>query len=98
MTRLLFWIALVILVVAAVRSKLRAAIARAQQPAERAATGPLHASAAGGTGDAVWRRVEDKAEPMACCARCGIYFPASEAVRAGGRDYCSPAHAHPDAG
>ena len=94
MTRLLFWIALVILVVAAVRSKLRAAIARAQQPA----TGPLHSSAAGGVPEPAWRRVEDKAEPMACCARCGIYFPASEAVRAGGRDYCSPAHAHPDAG
>jgi len=94
MTRLLFWIALVILVVAAVRSKLRAALTRAQEPA----AGPLHSSASGASPDPVWRRVEDKAEPMACCARCGIYFPSSEAVRAGGRDYCSPAHAHPDAG
>jgi uncharacterized protein len=31
---------------------------------------------------------------MLCCARCGVYFPSSEAVRAGGRDYCGPAHAH----
>jgi uncharacterized protein len=29
---------------------------------------------------------------MACCAHCGVYFPASEAVRADGRDYCSPGH------
>lgn len=88
MTRLLFWIALVILVVMAVRSKLRAAIARAQGPA----TGPAPASASGG-GDKAWSRVEDKAEPMACCAHCGIYFPSSEAVRADGRDYCGTAHA-----
>jgi uncharacterized protein len=90
MTRLLFWIALVILVVAAVRSKLRAAIVRAQGPA----AGPAPAQG----GDAMARgRVEDKSEAMACCARCGIYFPSSEAVRAGGRDYCSPAHAQLEA-
>jgi uncharacterized protein len=87
MTRLLFWIALVILVVMAVRSKLRAAIARAQE----SATGPAP-TPAGGDAKA-WSRVEDKAEPMACCAHCGIYFPASEAVRADGRDYCGTAHA-----
>jgi uncharacterized protein len=88
MTRLLFWIALVILVVAAVRSKLRAALARAQGPA----AGPAPASAGG---DAkAWSRVEDQSEAMLCCARCGIYFPSSEAVRTGGRDYCGPAHAH----
>ncbi|HZX27043.1 MAG TPA: PP0621 family protein [Telluria sp.] len=32
------------------------------------------------------------AEAMACCAHCHIYFPASEAVRADGLDYCCPAH------
>jgi uncharacterized protein len=86
MTRLLFWIALVILVVMAVRSKLRAAMARAQGPD----TGPAPASSGG---DKARSRVEDKAEPMACCAHCGIYFPSSEAVRADGRDYCGTAHA-----
>jgi uncharacterized protein len=91
MTRLLFWIALVILVVAAVRSKLRAAIARAQGPAEGPSAGPAQAQAGNGT---AWRRVQDESEAMACCAHCGVYFPSSEAVRAGGRDYCSPAHAH----
>jgi uncharacterized protein len=30
---------------------------------------------------------------MLCCAHCGVYFPASEAVRADGRDYCGTAHA-----
>ncbi|KGF79400.1 hypothetical protein IA69_24250 [Massilia sp. JS1662] len=88
MTRLLFWIALVILVVAAIRSKLRAAMTRAQQGP---AAGPAPASAGG---DAkAWRRVEDQSETMLSCAHCGIYFPASEAVRADGRDYCGTAHA-----
>lgn len=91
MTRLLFWIALVILVVMAVRSKLRAAMARAQGSATESASGP--AAAAAGADAKAWRRVEDKSEPMLCCAHCGIYFPSSEAVRADGRDYCGTAHA-----
>jgi len=91
MTRLLFWIALVILVVAAVRSKLRATMARAHGSAAPSSAGPAPASAGG---DAkAWRRVEDQSETMLCCAHCGIYFPASEAVRADGRDYCGTAHA-----
>jgi uncharacterized protein len=90
MTRLLFWIALVILVVAAVRSKLRAAMARAQDPA----AGPAPAPGGGEPKSKAWRRVEDQSETMLCCAHCGVYFPSSEAVHAGGRDYCSPAHAH----
>jgi uncharacterized protein len=35
---------------------------------------------------------EPEAEKMASCAHCGLHFPASEAVRADGLDYCSPAH------
>jgi uncharacterized protein len=89
MTRLLFWIALGILVVAAIRSKLRAAMARAQGPS----TGPAPASAGADTKAKAWSRVEDQSETMLCCAHCGIYFPASEAVRADGRDYCGTAHA-----
>jgi uncharacterized protein len=72
MSRLLFWIALIALVVLALRSK---AGKHARPPQERAAPQP------GG-----------QAEAMACCAHCGIYFPASEAVRADGLDYCSAAH------
>ncbi|MDN4055134.1 PP0621 family protein [Massilia sp. YIM B02763] len=94
MTRLLFWIALVILVVMAVRSKLRAAMARAQGQAPQG-RGPAQSAGAGSAGGAgAWQRVEDRSEPMACCAQCGMYFPASEAVRVGGRDFCSTAHAH----
>jgi uncharacterized protein len=77
MSRLLFWIALAILVVAAVRSKLRA-IVRAQQPPQPGQPGAAPQQA--------------PAEAMACCAHCGLHFPASEAVRADGLDYCSPAH------
>lgn len=70
MSRLLFWLALAVLVVMAIRSKLRASRikptqAQPQQPA---------------------------IETMTSCAHCGVYFPASEAVRADGLDYCSPAH------
>jgi uncharacterized protein len=53
MTRLLFWIALVILVVMAVRSKVRAAMARAQGPASAGpASGATRAAPAG-----QWQRV-----------------------------------------
>lgn len=72
MSRLLFWIALAVLIVFAIRSKLRSMTPPAQK-------GP-------------GRTRELETEPMACCAHCGIYFPASEAVRADGVDYCSPAH------
>jgi uncharacterized protein len=86
MTRLLFWIALIILVVMAVRSKLRAATsARGYHPQGGEGT-PASGAAP------VQARVEES-ERMTNCAHCGIYFPASEAVHEGGRDYCSQAHA-----
>ena len=69
MTRALFWIGLIVLIVFAVRSKLRSMTPPAP-PAARTKDG----------------------EAMACCAHCHVYFPASEAVRADGLDYCSPAH------
>jgi uncharacterized protein len=72
MTRLLFWLALAVLIVFAIRSKLRASgVARPPRPpAPR----------------------EPQVETMAQCAHCGVHFPASEAVRADGLDYCCPAH------
>jgi uncharacterized protein len=77
MTRLLFWIAFIILVVMAIRAKLREATGgrRPQAPSPEPAPTPIAES-----------------ERMACCAECGVYFPASEAVRYDGRDYCCPAH------
>jgi uncharacterized protein len=64
---------------------------RAQQgPAVNPASGPAPTPAGGAK---AWSRVEDQSETMLSCAHCGIYFPASEAVRADGRDYCGTAHA-----
>jgi uncharacterized protein len=76
MIRLLFWIAVIILVVAAIRSKFRSAVRR-QQEAMSPTQAPAQAPAA---------------EAMAQCAHCGLHFPSSEAVRADGLDYCSPQH------
>lgn len=75
MSRLLFWLALAVLVVMAIRSKLRSSQVK---PSEPQRTGPAQGPAT--------------IESMACCAHCGVYFPASEAVRADGLDYCSPGH------
>jgi len=86
MTRLLFWIALIILVVMAIRSKLRAAVAaRSFDPHAGQGSAP-----AGGARPQP--RVEET-ERMTSCAHCGLYFPASEAVHQGGQDYCCEAHA-----
>ena len=74
MTRVLFWIALAILVIMAVRAKLRQ---MAPKPPASARATP---------------QPTGQIESMACCAHCGMHFPASEAVRADGLDYCSPAH------
>ena len=79
MMRLLFWLALAVLVVFAIRAKVRSAAARAQ--AEARAQGPARHA-----------RPEIAAESMTSCAHCGLHFPASEAVHADGLDYCSPAH------
>ncbi|MES2298145.1 MAG: PP0621 family protein [Pseudomonadota bacterium] len=73
MSRLLFWIALIGLVILALRSKSTRG-ARPPQDARHGAGAP------------------PPAEAMACCFHCGVYFPASEAVRADGHDYCSAAH------
>jgi uncharacterized protein len=77
MSRLLFWIAFIILVVMAIRAKLRESTG-ARQPQPPAPNPPPVQVA--------------ESERMACCAECGVYFPASEAVRYDGRDYCCPAH------
>ena len=75
--RLLFWIALIVLIVFAVRSKLRA-LAKRHQAQAQMRPGPAEPPA--------------QIEAMAQCAHCGMYFPASESVRADGLDYCSPGH------
>jgi uncharacterized protein len=77
MMRLIFWLALAVLVVFAIRAKVRSA-ANADSQAR-----------ASSRRDA---RTDIAAESMSSCAHCGLHFPASEAVRADGLDYCSPAH------
>src|SRR5438105_2745247 len=92
MTRLLFWIALLILVVMAVRSKLRAASgARSYHP--QPGTGSGQGAPGPGPAHPPARARVEESERMSCCAHCGVYFPSSEAVHEGGRDYCSQAHA-----
>jgi uncharacterized protein len=89
MSRILFWLALVALVVFAIRSKLRGLqqrgeqMRRAQQARAPDPEPPRQAR----------QRDLANAETMLCCAHCGVYYPASENVAAAGRDYCSPAHA-----
>jgi uncharacterized protein len=91
MTRILFWLALVFLVVHAIRSKLNDARQPRQQrqpppqPQQRNAPNARQARAAA--------QAIAEAETMLCCAHCGIYYPSSENVRSDGRDYCSVAHA-----
>jgi uncharacterized protein len=81
MSRAVFWILLAVLVYFAVRAKLRAA-ARKQQ---------MHMPPQGQ--DGAPRATPPAAiEDMTSCAQCGLHFPASEALHADGRDYCSPAH------
>ena len=81
MTRILFWVALAFLVVAAIRAKVRANLRRQQMAEHQERAGRRPATPPAVT-----------AEPMLCCAHCGMYYPASENVPAAGRDYCSAAH------
>ena len=85
MTRILFWLALVFLVVFAIRSKIRSLQQRAQQQRQQQAPNPF-------TPPGRVAELPD-AELMLCCAHCGVYYPASENVQARGHDYCSHAHA-----
>ncbi len=89
MSRLLFWLALVFLVVFAIRSKIRAAQQRQQTRQQ-----PPPAPPSGPSGQAPGRRqASADIETMLECAHCGVFYPASETVQARGRDYCSAAHA-----
>lgn len=78
MSRIVFWIILVVVVGFAIRSKLRASARRAETHV------PPPRPAAQSTA---------VIENMTSCAQCGLHFPASEAIRVEDRDYCSPAHA-----
>ena len=101
MSRILFWLGLIFLVIFAIRSKIRSAQKRNQQQFRQPPPNqevPPGAPGAGQTGgQTVYKARTEKAladaETMLECAKCGIFFPASEAVHANGRDYCCAAHA-----
>ncbi len=76
MTRILFWIALIILIGMALRAKLKKM--SNQQPPFQQPQRP--------------QEPVREIESMTQCAHCGLHFPASEAVHADGHDYCSPGH------
>jgi uncharacterized protein len=76
-SRIVFWILLIGLVVMAVRAKLKALQRDARDAAPPPAQRPAPVA---------------EIESMTQCAHCGIHFPASEAVHADGHDYCSPGH------
>ena len=82
MTRFLFWLALALLIYFAFRYKQNHAQRRAEQAMQRQRAAQQQQ-----------QQQQVASEAMLCCAHCGVYFPASENVPAGGRDYCSPAHA-----
>jgi uncharacterized protein len=94
MSRILIWLALVFLVIFAVRSKIREAQKRNQQqfrqPPPQDGAGPT--SSRGYQARAAEQAVAN-AEVMLQCAHCGVFYPSSETVQAKGRDYCSAAHA-----
>lgn len=82
MTRILFWIALAILVIAAIRSKLRKMSGPQQGPLDGQQPAPRRPASE-----------QPATEKMLQCAHCGVHFPSSENVPANGRDYCCAAHA-----
>jgi uncharacterized protein len=93
-TKIVMWLALIMLVIFAIRSKIREAQKRHQQqfrqppqpaPAQPQAQQAYKARAAA--------QAANDAEVMLQCAHCGVFYPASETVQANGRDYCSAAHA-----
>jgi uncharacterized protein len=101
MSRIIFWLALIFLVIFAIRSKIRSAQKRHQQqfrpPQQPPNMQQPQPGPDAGTPFSYKARAAEKAandaEVMLQCAHCGVYYPASETVRADGRDFCSAAHA-----
>jgi uncharacterized protein len=93
MSRIIFWLGLVFLVIFAVRSKLRAAQKRHQQQFRQPPQQQAHPQPAPTYKARAATQAANDAEVMLQCAHCGVFYPASETVQANGRDYCSAAHA-----
>jgi uncharacterized protein len=93
MGKLLSWVVLAALVYLAYRvllvSKRRAE--RARDPAERVRDDDRRGRN-GASGPARDGQADPAGERMVACAHCGVYLPASEALEAAGRSFCSAAH------
>lgn len=99
-TKIVMWLALIFLVIFAIRAKIRQAQKRyqdqfRQQQEQRQrpqAAQPQAESQQTYKARAAAQAAND-AEVMLQCAHCGVFYPAGETVQANGRDYCSAAHA-----
>ena len=93
MSRIIFWLGLVFLVIFAVRSKIRAAQKRHQQQFRQPQQAPAQPQAQPTYKARAAAQAANAAEVMLQCAHCGVFYPATETVQANGRDYCSAGHA-----
>jgi uncharacterized protein len=81
--RVIFWVALLLLIGFAVRKKIRARAKTLDREAERPSQTSTH-------------EVNSTApEAMVCCAKCQTYVPISEAIVREEQYYCCAAHAAP---
>jgi uncharacterized protein len=96
-TKIVMWLALIFLVIFAIRSKIRQAQKRYQQQQQQQrpqAAQPQPEAPSQQTYKArAAAQAANDAEVMLQCAHCGVFYPAGETVQANGRDYCSAAHA-----
>ena len=67
--RFLVWIALIVLVISALRVQIKRAVKKN-----------------------IRQNDEIDVEPIISCAKCGVHFPASEAVSEAGAVFCSDEH------
>lgn len=87
--RILIWLGLALLVILALRKKVRTGLTppNGANPAAPGSTTHNHVNRANlGAG-----------ESMVCCAYCAIYVPLSESVHHAGKSYCCSAHAQQSA-
>jgi uncharacterized protein len=95
MQRILFWLALILLINWWWRKNSRALAQRMRDQFD------AHARGQAGSGRPAGQRphapppqaVADQVEPMACCAQCSTYVPISEAISVGARHFCCAEHA-----
>ncbi|MCD6679118.1 MAG: hypothetical protein LT102_00440 [Burkholderiaceae bacterium] len=88
MGKLLSWVVLIALAWLVIRLF---AISQRRRERSGEASAPGRASSPGGAASTSPGRALE-GEPIVPCAQCGLFVPASDAVRDDGFDYCSTAH------